>query len=134
MTKTNLLKCSLMALLPVPFSPALAETGNFEATVERTLVTTTEDAQGNVEFGGCMAQMSFAAGAPRPSGSLNCRDGWVTFSCSGNHTSKSNAMRLLDSAQLAFVTGRKVQVYVDDARKHNNWCFAYRIDVKGLPR
>ena len=54
---------------------------------------------------------------------------WVTFSCSGTHTSKANAMRMLDAAQLAFVTGRPVQVWVNDAKTHNGYCFVERIDV-----
>ena len=36
---------------------------------------------------------------------------------------------MYDSAQLAFVTGRRVRVWVDDTRKHNGFCFVTRIDV-----
>lgn len=60
----------------------------------------------------------------------NCPAKWVTFSCSGVHTSKSNALRMYDSAQLAFVTGRTVQLWVDDTRNHNGHCFVSRIDVE----
>ena len=128
MTKTNLLKCSVIALfLAHPLAaPALATTANFTTTVQRTLVTTEND---GARFGGCMVQL---ANSPTEHG-LDCNSGkWVSLSCSGTHTSKANAMRLLDSAQLAFVTGRNVQVYVDDSRKHDGWCFAYRVDVGQL--
>ena len=74
---------------------------------------------------------AWAALAVSPSDSgLNCPVGkWVTFSCTGELTSKSSAMRLYDSAQLAFVTGRTVRIWVDDTKKHNGYCFASRIDV-----
>lgn len=36
----------------------------------------------------------------------DCPGLWVTFGCSGEHTSKAEAMRLYDAAQLAFVSGR----------------------------
>ena len=128
MAKTNMLKCALVALLfALPLSaPGVAETANFSANITRTLVTSETDADGNAKFGGCMAYLDVSPSTQN----LNCPGGnWVTFSCSGDHTSRSNAMRMLDSAQLAFVSGRRVRVYVDDTMKHNGWCFAYRIDV-----
>jgi hypothetical protein len=106
--------------------PAHADKATFRATVLRTLVTAETSSDGSAKFGGCMAYLSVS---PQESG-LNCPAGrWVTMSCSGDLTSKSNAMRLFDSAQLAFVTNKTVSVTVDDAKKHNGWCFAARIDV-----
>lgn len=129
MTKTDLLKGSLIALL-LPFAtPALADKANFTTTIQRTLVTTEQDSEGNVKFGGCMVQLARSPSLEN----LNCPDGkWVSLSCAGEYASKADAMRMLDSAQLAFVTGRNVQIYVDDMRKHDTWCFAYRIDVGGV--
>ncbi|MCY3818984.1 MAG: hypothetical protein OXH52_06410 [Gammaproteobacteria bacterium] len=104
-------------LLTVPVQAATAEV---VAEVRRTL-TVADD-----RFGGCMVALSVS---PSEEG-LDCpMSKWVTFSCAGTHTSKSNALRMYDSAQLAFVTGRKVRVWVDDAKKHNGHCFVSRIDV-----
>ena len=55
---------------------------------------------------------------------------WVTFSCTGVHTSKTSALRMYDSAVLAFAMGRTVRVWVDDTKKHNGYCFVSRIDVE----
>ncbi len=108
---------AMSALLTVP---ALAATATFEAEVRKTL-TVADD-----RWGGCMVALSVS---PADEG-LDCpATAWVTFSCSGEHASKSNALRMYDSAQLAFVTGRTVKVWVDDSKKHNGYCFVYRIDV-----
>lgn len=122
MEKRNLLKGFVVALLAaVPLALPQAAVESFEASVVRTMATADE------RFGGCMVQLDRS---PMEEG-LACPEGaWVTFSCTGPHAaSKSAAMRMLDSAQLAFVTGRRVRVWVDDARTHNGFCFVSRIDV-----
>lgn len=110
-----------LGVLSLPLTPSTAAVQSFEATVTRTLSA----ADGN--FGGCMVALSET---PSDHG-LNCPvdKNWVTFSCSGTHASKASAMRMLDSAQLAFATGRPVRVWVDDSRTHNGFCFVTRIDV-----
>ncbi len=119
------LAAGLMLAVPAAM-PAHADKATFKATVLRTLVTGETNADGTAKFGGCMAYLSVS---PQESG-LNCPAGsWVTMSCTGGLTSKANGMRLFDSAQLAFVTEKTVSVTVDDAKKHNGWCFAARIDV-----
>ena len=101
-----------------------------QATIESidTRITRTLTAADGA-FGGCMAALDVA---PSDSG-LDCPVGsrWVTFSCSGEHATTPDALRMFDSAQLAFMTGRKVRVWVDDTRKHNGHCFVTRIDVLG---
>ena len=105
-------------LLTVPVQAATVE---IVAEVRRTL-TVADD-----KFGGCMVALSVS---PGDDGRLDCPTSkWVTFSCTGIHTSKSSALRMYDSAQLAFVTGREVRVWVDDTKKHNGHCFVSRIDV-----
>ena len=106
-------------MLPLVSSTAAVQT--FQANVTRTL-TVADD-----RYGGCMVALSES---PADHG-LDCPAGksWVTLSCNGTHTSKSNSMRMLDAAQLAFVTGRPVQVWVDDSKTHNGYCFVTRIDV-----
>lgn len=113
-----------MLAIAAPLSlPYWAATGAItDATVTRTLAS--EDDR----FGGCMARLDKSAADE----GLNVEcpaSPWVTFSCSGVHTSKSNALRMFDSAQMAFALGRTVRVEVDDSRKHNGFCFVRRIDV-----
>ena len=120
--RANLLKGFVVALLAaVPLAIPQATTASFVANVTHTMAVAGE------EFGGCMVLLDRS---PREEG-LDCPESaWVTFSCTGTHaSSKAAAMRMLDSAQLAFVTGRKVRVWVDDARTHNGFCFVSRIDV-----
>ena len=110
-----------LGFLMLPLMPASAEVRMIEATVIRTLAIADD------RFGGCMVELS-----ERPAATgLMCpaESRWVTFSCTGTHTSKSSAMRMLDSAQLAFAMGKTVRVWVDDARTHNGHCFAERIEV-----
>ncbi len=124
MTKLGAIKTAVATLLLVapPLSAPWAETAAIDATISRTMVTTDD------LYGGCMVALNVS-----PSDyNLDCPSGnWVTLDCAGELTSKSQGMRLMDSAQLAFVTGRSVRVTVDDSRKHNGWCFAQRIDVLG---
>lgn len=81
--------------------------------------------QSDTTFGGCMAKLSVDPSTLLPA----CAPHWVTFSCSGDFTSEVRAYRMLDQAQLALATSRRVQVVVDDSRRHNGYCFATRIDV-----
>lgn len=105
----------------LPLASASAAVANFPATVTRTLATADDN------FGGCMVALSVS---PSDEGLMCPVDKrWVTLSCSGTHTTKGNALRMLDSAQLAFVTGRSVQVWVNDEKTHNGYCFLERIDV-----
>ena len=108
-----------LSMLVLFATSAQAATAEVEADVRRTL-TVADD-----RFGGCMVALSKS---PSEEG-LNCSSSWVTFSCDGTYTSKSRALRMYDSAQLAFVTGRTVKIWVDDTKKHNGHCFATRIDV-----
>ena len=111
-----------LALLGVLLTaPVFAATEWIETSITRTMTTSDE------RFGGCAVGLAVS---PSESGNLDCpANKWVTFSCVGEHTSKSNALRMFDSAQMAFALGKKVVIYVDDSKKHNMQCFAYRIDV-----
>ena len=112
-----------LALVAMPLPMSQATTVSIETSITRTL------ASADGTFGGCMAALDVA---PADSG-LNCPVGskWVTFSCTGEHATEADGLRMYDSAQLAFVTGRRVRVWVDDTRKHDGHCFASRIDVLG---
>lgn len=111
----------LLLLAPTLFvSNAYAETASIRAHVTRTLVSSTS-------YGGCMALIDkvIASQASRP---LNCPSQWVSFSCDGTFNTQAMAFRKLDIAQKSEVTGHKVELYIDDSKKHNGYCFAYRID------
>ena len=54
----------------------------------------------------------------------------MSFSCSGDFTSKDIAYRMFDTAQMAYALGHQVAVVVDDTKKHNGYCYANSIQVK----
>ena len=115
------LKLLMVLVAPMLWaSPVTADTiAVRNAEIVRTLVA---DAG---RFGGCMARLDQDLAAL----GLSCPSGWVTFSCSGVFTSKDVAYRMFDSALMAFALGYRVTVLVDDAKKHNGYCYADRIDV-----
>jgi len=77
-------------------------------------------------WGGCMAQLDVKLSTQ----GLNCPSRWVSFSCSGDYTAKDIAYRMFDTAQMAYAMGHRVTVSVNDAKKHNGYCYANRIEVK----
>jgi hypothetical protein len=99
--------------------PTLANTASVKgATIIQTLVQ--DDA-----FGGCM----IALDKQIADAGLNCPRNWISLSCDGTYGSVVSAQRMLDSAQMAFALNKKVNLKVDDTKKHNSYCVAYRIDV-----
>ncbi|MBT4523024.1 MAG: hypothetical protein HOC23_23730 [Halieaceae bacterium] len=77
----------------------------------------------DTNFGECMAQLK---DSPSSQG-LDCKPGWVTFSCSGDFNSKSAGNNKLTAAQIALLSGDLVNVQVTDEKKHNGYCFARKI-------
>lgn len=101
-------------------SQALAASGTIQnAHVQQVAVV------GDQQWGGCMAKLSISPQAILP----ECGPGWVTFSCSGDFADPVRAYRMVDQAQLALAAGKKVNVYFQDDKKHNGYCFANRFDV-----
>ena len=90
-----------------------------EAKVLRTLTS------GDGRFGGCMVQLDQSLA----DSGLRCTN-WVTFSCTGVHTSKDEGFRMFESAQMAFALDKTIVLEVDDLKKHNGHCYARRVDVK----
>jgi hypothetical protein len=110
--KAILITIALMATLPA------SATQNFvTAEVRRTLVDENN-------FGGCMANL----GRFLESTDLTCRDVWVSFSCSGDFNSSSFGFKKFQAAQLALITGKRIRVKLNDAKTHNGYCYAERID------
>ena len=110
----------LLTALCVAYVPA-----SYAATVKvKGFVTTTAVADEG-RWGGCVARLDQTLA----DSGLDCPSNWVTFSCSGDYTEKDVAYRMFDQAQMAFTLGRKVEIYVDDTKKHNNYCYGNRINV-----
>lgn len=125
-TRALRLVASSTALLVGVFG--YAASAKIEAKALRTLATDGE------RFGGCMIQLNrnlaaLAAELPDPV-VLNCPGSWVTFSCSGTHTTKDAAARMFDSAKMAFELEKTVVLEVTDEKKHHGHCYARRVDVK----
>jgi hypothetical protein len=111
----------LLTALCLAYVPAsYADTVKVKGLVTKTTVAD------EGRWGGCMAQLDQALA----DSGLNCQSKWVTFSCSGVYTEKDVAYRMFDQAQMALALGRKVEVYVDDTKKHNEYCYANQITVK----
>lgn len=70
-----------------------------------------------------------AANLPEPV-VLNCPGSWVTFSCSGVHTTKEAGARMFESAKMGFEQEKTLVLEVTDEKKHHGHCYARRIDVK----
>jgi hypothetical protein len=94
-----------------------------EATVEADILRVYINADDSL--GGCMVLLSVNPASILPS----CADGWVTFSCSGKHTDSVRAYRMLDQAQLALATNRRVALNFTDQAKHDGVCFVTWIDI-----
>ena len=116
-----------MSAFSMAASGAMGESGS---------VTVTSTLQDPANYGGCMIRIS-----PGPAdisaygggGNLNCPgDVFVSFDClnSSGQTTKSTAQQMFSTAQLAYVSGAKVNVIVDDSVKLNGFCLARRIDLQ----
>lgn len=110
----------LLTTLCVVYAPASHAS---EVKVKAHVTKTSVADEGR--WGGCIAQLDNALA----DSGLNCPGKWVTFSCSGVYTEKDVAYRMFDQAQMALAQDRKVEVYVDDTKKHNDYCYANRINV-----
>ena len=113
-------KSTIAFLLLGTFAVALhADVVSITTKITRTMVVSDD------RWGGCAAQLSVS---PVDEGLANCGK-WVTFSCTGVHTSKSRALVMFDQAQMAFALDRRVRVFVDDSKTHNGICFVNRIEL-----
>lgn len=109
----------LSSILTMP--SAYAQRASIVAHVTQTLIT------GSSTFGSCMALLDKEI-STQASASNTCPSRWVSFSCSGIYNSKDIAYRKLDIAQKSEVTGHRAIFYIDDLKKHNGFCYAYRVN------
>ena len=78
-------------------------------------------------YGGCFARLDITQSEL----GLDCDFAAVAFDClsTSGALSRSSSERNFSQAQLAFVTGNPVQVFINDAVKLNGLCLAERLDV-----
>ena len=98
-----------------------------------TVTTTLQD---SANYGGCMVRLDPGPATYTSSdgGNLNCPgDTFVTFDClnTSGQVVKSTANALYQTALLAHISNKKVDVIVDDSVKINGFCLARRIDLVG---
>ena len=95
-----------------------------DAKIDQILLSS---GSGTDNYGGCMVKLKSAGPdfqTPRallPSCPTN---NFLTFSCSGVYATKADARLLLQNAQMAFALDKKIQIKVDDSKKHNGYCFS----------
>lgn len=116
----RLLGATAALIICVNVNPAAAAQAAIFAKVNEVLLVADDT------WGGCMAKLSVNPASVLPA----CAPEWVTFSCSGHHTTELRAYRLLDQAQLALATGKSVRLVVQDSKTHNGYCFAWRLDIQ----
>ena len=85
-------------------------------------------------YGGCMVRIDPTPSDAMLDGSfLNCPagDSFVSFDClnKSGQVSKNTAVQMFQTAQLALVTGKKIQLVIDDEVKLDGWCLARRVDL-----
>ena len=107
---------SAMVLLTIS-SLSYASTATISgATITKTVLQ-------NGSYGNCMVRLD------KPLRNLNCPASWVSFSCDGTYQPREVANSMFDSAQMALALDKKVNIRIDDLKKHNGYCFGFRIDV-----
>lgn len=98
---------------------ASAATGYVDAKVLRLLT-------GGDLYGECMIYLDTnLAGA-----GINCGGNWVSLACDGRYEPKSIENQKYSAAQLAYVTGGDVRVWLDDTKKPDGVCYSFRVDNK----
>jgi len=123
-------RCAVAALVIAASGGVYAELGESGSV---SVISTLQDP---INYGGCMVRISpgpgeilgYSTGSP-----LDCPgDVFVSFDClnASGQTSKSSAQQMFQTAQLAYVSGAKVNVIVDDNVKLNGFCLARRIDLQ----
>lgn len=124
MVKGMKVLCMLAVLSASILGPAVS----WSEVVKIKGATVTKLLQDSANYGGCMARLSINL----VNEGLNCpNDPMVTFDCLGTlGGAKSLGTTMFSSAQLAFVSGSTVDVFVNDSKKINGFCYAKRIDIR----
>ena len=121
--KMNLISRLICGILAALASPQASQAGQAWAggSVDYTRVTS------DGSEGGCMARLV----GTNPADVLpGCGMFWVSFDCDGVSADPVRAYRMLDQAQMAKATGKKVSVLITDDVMFDGYCTAIRIDVR----
>ena len=103
-----------MLIIPKAYSAEANVRGN----VTEVLVTD------NDTYGGCMVKLNVSIAGT----GLDCpTNNYVSFSCSGDFHSETEAMRLFDVAMMAKAVNQKVNFRISDTQKHNGFCTVVRV-------
>lgn len=89
---------------------------------------TNGDGAKDIWYGGCYVVMSSS-----PPSSLNCpsnNSNWISVDCVGEYNQKSQSAAMLSQLQLAYVTGKSVNLVVEDGVKHDGLCVVQRVVVQ----
>ena len=89
-----------------------------EGTVTDLIITP------NTYFGGCMVKVQ----TETPIGG-NCKNEWISFSCSGDFNTPQHAYKMLDLVQMNMVLKNNIRFYLEDRYQHNGYCVAVRTDI-----
>ncbi len=111
-------RAAIIILAACLSTPSQAEVAFVYTKVNKILAT-------EQDFGGCMIQLTNSPQSVLP----NCKPNWVTLSCDGTFMSIPTAQRLFEQAQLGWLLGNTLTVYIDDSRTINGYCVANRIDL-----
>ena len=113
-------------LVSVMLSSALAGFAlNSQAATSALTTTVTKVLSDTEKYGGCMASLAIS-----PTTKLaGCSANWVSFSCTGTFADKALAFANFENAKMALAMNKQVYVEFDDSKRHNNYCFARRVDV-----
>lgn len=83
------------------------------------------ESDGSVVSGGCAIRVT-----PSPRTVISsCGNNWITFSCSGDHNSRSEGVNKYTLAQLAFVTGDQLRIGITDLQSHSGFCFGQWVQI-----
>lgn len=110
-------KVKILLMSALILWPALS-LGSVETHIG-VIKTTLSDTQ---NFGHCMIRLDYES-------TIDCNDRWVSLDCRGSFNSKETSRRLWESAQLAFALDSTIFLVINDAKKHNGFCVADRLDV-----
>lgn len=116
---TSILSIIAVMILTATLAPRPATAAELVTKVRYVLISADET------YGGCMIGLADNPATVVP----GCGGWWVSFSCSGDYTDPVRAYRMLDQAQLAWATGKRVKIIFDDSKLHGLYCFASRIDL-----
>lgn len=110
--------CIALVLCLGTGATAFAASGTIVSYVNKVLLSADH------RWGGCMVYLSANPGTLVPACS-----GWLTFSCTGDYTDPVQAYRMVDQAQLALATNKRIQITFQDDKRHNGYCFVNRMDI-----